>query len=270
MYPKTFFDTNKIQPQLGTCFVIMPFAGKFDTIYSRVKQAVEGKDLGFGCMRADDLLRSGHIIEDILRGISGSEIVVADVTDQNPNVFYELGIAHMMKEVDKVILLSQDPETIPFDLRSLRHIIYKSSKKGLEVLGRQLVGAICAVSDRVHRFEVEGGHGELKYRLMGQDNYHYGFRVSSCSLGYNSAKLQLVMTRYAIGRPPMIVSTSEFGLQIGRRRPIPGTEWLLSLEKCTAEVAILTISGASGEKEVAHTGRKAVRTTSPRKHSRLA
>lgn len=45
---------------------------------------------------------AGHILADILRGIREAEIVIADLSDRNPNVFYELGIAHMVKNAGEV------------------------------------------------------------------------------------------------------------------------------------------------------------------------
>jgi hypothetical protein len=65
----------------------------------------------------------GHIIQDILCKIGEAEIIIADLTGRNPNVFYELGIAQMVKNVKQVILLSQDAESIPFDVRVFRCII---------------------------------------------------------------------------------------------------------------------------------------------------
>src|SRR5215207_7194635 len=124
MYPKTFFAKERaVRP--GTCFIAMPFAREFDAVFNCIKKTLKSEDMT--SIRTDELLGGGHIIEDILEGIATSEIVVADVTGRNPNVFYELGITHMCKEVDKVILLSQDVDAIPFDLRAFRHIVYRKT-----------------------------------------------------------------------------------------------------------------------------------------------
>src|ERR1700756_2787292 len=108
MYPKTFYASGNVKQRSGKCFVIMPFDPVFNEIYETIREAMEGPELSFNCSRADDLQGGGHIIEDILREIAEAEIVVADLTGRNPNVFYELGIAQMVKDVEKVILLSQD------------------------------------------------------------------------------------------------------------------------------------------------------------------
>src|SRR6185503_8689366 len=124
MYPRTFFSSRADAIEPGTCFVIMPFAKAFTATFKAIQNAVE-RNLGFRCTRTDELLGGGHIIEDILKGIASSELIIADVTGRNANVYYELGIAHMAKPIEKVILLSQNVDEIPFDLRQFRHIVYK-------------------------------------------------------------------------------------------------------------------------------------------------
>src|SRR5688572_3200559 len=144
MYPKTFFATFRDEFTPGTCFVIMPFAKEFTPTFKAIQKAVE-TDFGFTCTRTDELLGGGHIIEDILKGIASSELIIADVTGRNANVYYELGIAHMSKPVEKVILLSQGVDDIPFDLRQFRHIVYKPGTAGLNALARALSEAVSAI-----------------------------------------------------------------------------------------------------------------------------
>src|SRR5436305_6777126 len=102
MYPKSYFSNLTVEPDPGTCFVVMPFSRDFDPVFQAIQKSIQS-DLGFTCSRTDELLGGGHIIEDILKGIAMSELVVVDVTGKNPNVYYELGIAHMSKPVEKVI-----------------------------------------------------------------------------------------------------------------------------------------------------------------------
>lgn len=91
MYPKEFFAHGAPQQRNGTCFVIMPFADTFTEVYETLREAVESPEVSFDCIRADDLVGGGHIIRDILRGVPEAEVVIADLTGRNPNVFYELG-----------------------------------------------------------------------------------------------------------------------------------------------------------------------------------
>jgi hypothetical protein len=66
--------------------------------------------------------------------------VVADITGRNPNVFYELGIAHTYGQ--RVVLLAQGTEDIPFDLQRFRHILYEDNSDGYKALERGLKGAL--------------------------------------------------------------------------------------------------------------------------------
>ena len=77
---------------------------------------------------------------EVLSGIASAEVVVADMSQKNPNVFYEVGIAHSFKE--NVILLTQDTTDIPFDLRHLQHIQYEATESGLTTLTAKLKEAI--------------------------------------------------------------------------------------------------------------------------------
>jgi DeoR/GlpR family transcriptional regulator of sugar metabolism len=109
-------------------------------VFDAIRETVQGKDLLMKCNRADDLYSSEPIMESILRGIASSEIVIADVTDRNANVFYELGIAHTVK--DRCIILTQNLDDVPFDLRHLRCIGYDNTISGATKLKRDLTNAI--------------------------------------------------------------------------------------------------------------------------------
>jgi hypothetical protein len=130
----------------------MPFAPAFDEVYETIREVLERPPLSFRCSRADELKGGGHIIEDILREIAEAEIIVADLTGRNPNVFYELGIVQMVKDVEKVILLSQDAESLPFDVRTFRCIIYKQTIHGARELQEKLAAGVKAVADKAFRF----------------------------------------------------------------------------------------------------------------------
>lgn len=67
-------------------------------------------------MRADDIVNQQNILRDIVESIYSSDLIVVDLTGLNPNVFYELGLAHAFQK--PVILLTQDISEVPFDLKS--------------------------------------------------------------------------------------------------------------------------------------------------------
>lgn len=120
-----YFLLRKMQTStLNTCFVISPFGAPFDTYFTHViKPAVES--CGLYAMRGDSLYRPTTIVDDIWKGIQDSKLLVAELTGRNPNVFYELGLAHAISK--PVILLSESIEDVPFDLRAIRVLLYDKS-----------------------------------------------------------------------------------------------------------------------------------------------
>jgi len=104
--------------------VLMPFSEKFKDIYEvGIKPAC--KDAGAICERIDEQIFSENILERIYGQIRKADIIVSEMTGRNANVFYETGYAHGLSK--QVILLTQDADDIPFDLRHYPHIVYKMS-----------------------------------------------------------------------------------------------------------------------------------------------
>jgi hypothetical protein len=104
-------------------FVIMPFDAEFDAVYKDLL-AKPLEDSGYIVRRADDVNTRQNVLADVVRGIAEADLLVADLTTLNPNVFYELGIAHGMG-VPTVLVAHQDSSgDIPFDLRQYRTEFY--------------------------------------------------------------------------------------------------------------------------------------------------
>lgn len=102
-------------------FVLMPFDEGFTPIYEQlIAPALE--DVGYAVARADTHLTQQNILRDVIAGIAEAAVVVADLTTLNPNVMYELGIAHGLQV--PTILITQRIEELPFDLRSYRVVQY--------------------------------------------------------------------------------------------------------------------------------------------------
>jgi hypothetical protein len=105
----------------GQCFVLMPFGAPFDRYYTNVfVPAIE--HAGLDPVRADSLFRSSPIMGDIWRLVRHASVLLADLSGKNPNVFYELGLAHAVGK--PVVLVSSNIDDVPFDLRGLRVLIY--------------------------------------------------------------------------------------------------------------------------------------------------
>lgn len=106
-----------------TCFVMMPFAPPIGTYYAKIYEPAI-KKAGLTPVRADaDIFGTGKIIDQIWRGINDAKILLADLTSKNPNVFYELGLAHALNK--PVVLVAGKHEDVPFDLRHIRVIYYE-------------------------------------------------------------------------------------------------------------------------------------------------
>ena len=113
--------TVDVQEKPHSVFVIMPFAETFDDVYELgIKASVEA--LGWECQRADEIIHNRDIMCQVCQGIRQARLVIADLTGQNANVFYELGMAHALEK--DVILLAQDVGDVPFDLRPMNIIEY--------------------------------------------------------------------------------------------------------------------------------------------------
>ena len=117
-------------------FVAMPFATEFDNaFYFGIKQPVERRLRK--CERVDQEVFTGDIVERLKNRISSCDLVIADITGNNPNVLYELGYADGLGK--PVIVISQEQETV-FDLKTRRQIRYRplDIRSLAEVLDKEL------------------------------------------------------------------------------------------------------------------------------------
>ncbi|MFL6282637.1 MAG: hypothetical protein ACJ74Q_05660 [Pyrinomonadaceae bacterium] len=113
-------------PQL---FMLTPFTQELRPVFDdHVKKVT--KEMGLTAGRADDFFTIGSIIQDVWSAIHNAVIIIADCTGRNPNVFYEIGIAHTLGK--DTILISQSIDDIPFDLRHLRVIVYEYTPRGVQ------------------------------------------------------------------------------------------------------------------------------------------
>jgi hypothetical protein len=133
---------------MGTCFVIMPFseaqhgtpprdhvisAAQWDHIYERwIKRAVESHKSASSpavtCKRSP--ARPGNFIKGIIADLASDDLVIADLTGQRPNVYYELGIRHALRV--GTIIITQEFSALPSDLRGYYAFEYSYSEKDYE------------------------------------------------------------------------------------------------------------------------------------------
>jgi len=112
---------------MSSAFVIMPFARSFDRVYAElIKPACAAA--GVAVHRADEITRQRNVIRDLVSGLALSDVIIADLSTNSANVFYELGAAHTL--LRPVIVLTQDISTVAFDLRLHRVIQYQADDLG--------------------------------------------------------------------------------------------------------------------------------------------
>lgn len=105
-------------------FVIMPFSENFNDIF-KIGIKDTAKENGVNAFRLDEELFDEGMVDKIYNEIENSDFIIADLSDKNPNVFYELGYAHAIGKL--CILITKSAENIPFDLKHKRHIVYGNS-----------------------------------------------------------------------------------------------------------------------------------------------
>lgn len=132
--PTVFRVSSPDQVDRGLVSAMMPFDAGFDAVANAIRLAAD--NAGLRCQRADDIWDDPTLIQDIVSLIDRSLIVICDCTGKNANVFYEAGIAHAFGR--EVILITQNAEDIPFDLRHHRYVHYMSNGEGLAALTARL------------------------------------------------------------------------------------------------------------------------------------
>jgi hypothetical protein len=127
-------------------FVLMPFSPEFASVYELI--ALVAEKHGLRATRADAIARPGVIVDQIFEMISSAGLIVADVSARNPNVLYELGLAHSLRK--EAILLCQDADSVPFDLRHHRYVQYSTTDEGFRALRKALSTIFREHSKTIH------------------------------------------------------------------------------------------------------------------------
>lgn len=116
-------------------FVLMPFNAKMEKVYTNHIKKM-GEELGLTILRADDMFTPGPFMEKVWDGICAAQLVLADCTQKNPNVFYEIGMAHAVGK--KVVLITRSEKDIPSDIKHYDYIPYVYDPEGVDQLLEKL------------------------------------------------------------------------------------------------------------------------------------
>lgn len=143
-----------------SCFVMQPFVPPLGDYYEKIyRPAIE--KTGLRAVRADaEIFATGKIMDQVWHGINAARVLVAELTTRNPNVFYELGLAHAMKK--PVVLVSAKEEDVPFDLQHIRVIYYDMSdpfwgNKLIEKVAENILSAIQNPEEAVFKSAIDIG-----------------------------------------------------------------------------------------------------------------
>lgn len=132
--PKFFSVEQWPLPILEQVAVMMPFKRQFNPVYEAIKGACSVQHIE--ALRVDEIYKPTKIIDDVFSAISQSQLVICDLTKRNANVLYETGLAHALNQ--DVILITQNIDDVPFDLRQFRVIEYLPNQEGLAKLTEDL------------------------------------------------------------------------------------------------------------------------------------
>jgi len=125
------FSDFRIDGAKPRVFVVMQFGPPYDDLYEEVIERIS-TSLDLVAFRGDDVFNpsgSGIILQDIIRSIEESDIIIAEITPVNANVFYELGYAHALNK-PTILLANRKIEKLPFDVSAYRVIFYDDTIRG--------------------------------------------------------------------------------------------------------------------------------------------
>ena len=177
IYPKQYRN-EMIAVQKNKCFVLMQFSEDLDEVYGTIKEELDS--IGFICHRADDVEGSPIIFNKILTEMFSSRFIIVELSHKNPNVFYELGIAHSFKDPSNIILIKQKPNdklekdvveeySYPFDLRHLQYIEY--TPQNLKLLTSQIKKYINNTKYLAEFYEILNIKGIISYISDSQEDF---------------------------------------------------------------------------------------------------
>ena len=173
-------------------FVVMPFSEKYNDIFDKlIKPAVKianknlkySKDEELVPYRTKDDPRTVSGWENILEHLFTAQIVLGVLTSNNPNVFYELGIAHATQPISRQILIANKGYEPKFDLKDLIFFEYSENFKGrIEPLASKIQDAIeyykVETEKRIHQARMKVGLLAFSVMLMYANRSHFSLKIS--------------------------------------------------------------------------------------------
>jgi len=237
-----------------SCFVAMPFGGAWDDYYSRI-YAPAIQEAGLVAMRADDVFGAGSILQDIVALLSNATMTLVDISENNRNVHYELGLAHALGK--PTLLIAPRSTPLFFDIGQERMLTYDKDNAfwGTE-LKNHLVRAIRETLEqpetaiptafihmkpsniasdevvvRLRRIEeqlagiargMDAGRRELKSGLTGKMNSLADAEEEARRLAQHMAPEEVASRLKLLGYPPMMVESALALALAAKKHGTPG------------------------------------------------
>lgn len=133
-----------IQTEKPKVFAVMQFSADFNALFQNVIKPI-CEDYDYDVVRADNLYTTGMIIDDIVDSIHESSLIIADITPNNPNVFYEVGFAHGIGK-PTILLSDKTRDKLPFDVAGIRTLFYDNTIAGKSAVEESLRKHLDALS----------------------------------------------------------------------------------------------------------------------------
>ena len=116
-------DINSIAIEKDLVFCLTPFHKDFNETYINIKEACNS--IGLKCIKGDEDYIENNVLKYIIEKMMTARVVIANINGRNPNVFYELGIAHAIGKPTILISKMENTNKIPFDLQSNQLVLYR-------------------------------------------------------------------------------------------------------------------------------------------------
>lgn len=172
-----------------SCFVIIPYDVKdcgvgadgapltidFEAVYRRVIEPAVSETLGYECFRSKDDQSPGAIPEQLYRSLFDADLVIADISQHNANVYYELGIRHTARPNTTVLIKHTRAPATPFDIAVLKHMNYDhETEAGVDAGRDAIVQAVRAA---------RGGEPDSEvHRIIAADKARSGRPIADCRI----------------------------------------------------------------------------------------
>jgi hypothetical protein len=184
MHPHTFYSSLFDWKRRDEVFVIIPFTSDFDPRWRDVIQPSIEQDLKLKAVRVDERESGESVIHDILDGLAHARLIIADIsskplwakpgteTHRSGNVMWELGIAHVMRVPDEVIIVKSDDGNAIFDLTQFRAFQYDprdavEARRVLTKLARDRLRSTAQIAES-HVRRAAGALGHDAIQLLGE------------------------------------------------------------------------------------------------------